>query len=484
MVFSSITFLYLFLPIFLLIYFITKNKYKNHVILIMSLIFYFHGEGIYVIIMIVYMVFNYIFGLYIEKHRSFITAGGDVWAKRILVISLIFNLGLLVFFKYFNFILENLNIFLSTIGLSYKFPHSPVHLPIGISFFTFQAVSYVIDVYRKDVHAQGGLINFSMYKALFPQLIAGPIVRYKDISEQVTGRTVTYEKFAGGIERFLIGLAKKVLIANNVGEAADIIFNLKFNELSFDVAWLGVLCYSLQIYFDFSGYSDMAIGLGKMMGFDFLENFNYPYISKSIKEFWRRWHISLSSWFRDYLYLPLGGNRHGEAKTYVNLFLVFFFCGLWHGASWLFVIWGCWHGIFLILERVFLGRILSRISPFIQHGYTILIIMTGWVFFRAHSVNHSIVLLENLFGFNGITTHNISAYINTKVLLAIISGMIFATPVFKYLTIFIAQSSLFKINIIRKVMQEMFKWSLIILLIICTVVLSSSTFNPFIYFRF
>ena len=483
MLFSSIIFIFLFLPIFLGIYFIIKKEYRNLFVLVSSLLFYFWGEGWYIFVIIAYMIANYIFGICIERFTLRDTLAGRSAAKVVLVTGLIFNIGLLVFFKYFNFIVANTNFVLGKLS-HFQFSNPDVHLPIGISFFTFQAISYIVDVYRRDVAAQKNFINFSMYKTLFPQLIAGPIVRYKDISKQVTDRTVTYDSFSIGIQRFVIGLAKKVLIANVVGTLADSLFAAPASELSFGIAWLGVICYSIQIFFDFSGYSDMAIGLGKMIGFDFLENFDYPYISKSIREFWRRWHISLSSWFRDYLYIPLGGNRMGTARNYANLFFVFLLCGLWHGASWLFVIWGCWYGLFLVLERAFLGKLLEDIHPFFQHIYALLVIMVGWVFFRADTFPHALVILQNMFGLNGISLTGTFDLVNMKVLVAIIFGIILSTPLLDKAKYVLSKKSLFSQPIFLKIVSESYRVSILLLFILCAVVISSSTYNPFIYFRF
>ncbi|MGB5708663.1 MAG: MBOAT family O-acyltransferase, partial [Arenicellales bacterium] len=348
MVFSSVLFLFLFLPVVLLLYWVIPNKWRNSFLLIVSLTFYAWGEGLFVGIMLLSIAMNYVFGLAIERGNA---RAGRLWVG----IAVMANLALLGVFKYANFLVENINTLFSSTGIQ-LITIDQIHLPIGISFFTFQAMSYVIEVHRRVMPAQTNLLNLGLYIALFPQLIAGPIVRYHDIAAQLKTRFVNAGQVAYGIERFVIGLGKKVLIANPMGAVADEIFALPPDSITATVAWTAVACYSLQIYFDFSGYSDMAIGLGRMFGFKFLENFNYPYISQSIQEFWRRWHISLSNWFRDFLYLPLGGNRRGPGRTYFNLLIVFLLCGLWHGASWNFVVWGLLHGSFLVLERIgFLG---------------------------------------------------------------------------------------------------------------------------------
>ncbi|MDP4210760.1 MAG: MBOAT family O-acyltransferase [Bacteroidota bacterium] len=482
MVFSSVIFLFFFLPLFLMVYFSIRKELRNLTLLVASLVFYFWGEGRYVIVMILYMVFNWFFGLIIEKYKKQEAVG---WAKFVFILSLVFNLGFLVFFKYFSFLVDNLNHLIVFSGKQFLVPN--IHLPIGISFFTFQALSYVIDVYRGDVKAQKSIIGFSMYKALFPQLIAGPIVRYRDVAYQIDSRQVTFRHFAEGIERFIVGLAKKVLIANNVALLADQVFQMNGQVLTAPSAWLGVVCYALQIYFDFSGYSDMAIGLGKMLGFDFLENFNYPYISKSIKEFWRRWHISLSSWFRDYLYISLGGNRKGKWHTYINLFAVFFLCGLWHGASWTFVIWGAWHGLFLVFERMRFGRLVDALPRVLRHGYTLIIVLIGWVFFRADNLTAAIAFLKAMAGASGTGTEQLLPLLNLKLGLALLLGFVFSTPVYTRLRNACDNLSFASTKgklTVTSLYRAGFTTFLFVLFILCTVILSTNTYNPFIYFRF
>ena len=346
MVFSSITFLFLFFPCVLFSYLLIRKELNNSFLLLVSLIFYFWGENWLVWLVIVRTFIDYTCGILIEKSVQNNTAGR--FRKFILMFSILTNLASLSYYKYSNFFIDNLYLFFQSIGIESEllrgFPE--IALPLGISFYTFQSMSYVIDVYRRDVQATSNYIDFACYVSLFPQLVAGPIVRYKDIAEQLKNRIITIPDFAYGIKRFTYGLAKKILIANNAGVVADQIFATPADNLSFAVSWFGIICYSLQIYFDFSAYSDMAIGLGRMFGFTFLENFNYPYIATSIKNFWQRWHISLSSWFRDYVYIPLGGNQKGAVRTYINLFIVFLLCGFWHGASWTFIVWGLYHGFF------------------------------------------------------------------------------------------------------------------------------------------
>ncbi len=359
MLFSSLTFLFLFLPLILIIYYTVRIELRNYVLLFFSLFFYAWGEPKYILLMLFSISINYIFGLLVDRWR------GTKYIKLILGLSVVFNLGLLGIFKYTNFIIENMKSF----GL--EFSIAEIRLPIGISFFTFQAMSYVIDVYRKEGKCQKNPLNLALYISFFPQLIAGPIVRYQTVAKQIEERRENFEQFSEGTKRFIRGLGKKAILANGVGYIADQILTSDFSNLSLTGAWLGIIAYTLQIYFDFSGYSDMAIGLGKMFGFEFLENFNYPYISKSITEFWRRWHISLGSWFRDYLYIPLGGNKGSKYKFYRNIFIVWLATGLWHGASWNFIFWGVFYGVLIVLERNFLLKLLEKLPSYISRIYTL-----------------------------------------------------------------------------------------------------------------
>ena len=427
MVFSSTIFLFLFLPVVLFAYLSFGIKLRNIVLLAASLFFYAWGENVFVLLMLVSITLNYFFGLLIEKAQLSGKKG-----KFPLVLAIGANLGFLGFFKYANFIVANLNTFLGYLGFA-EIVLRDVHLPIGISFFTFQALSYVIDLYRREAPVQRNPINIALYISLFPQLIAGPIVRYNDIAEQITGRTTRFDDFSSGVQRFIIGLGKKVLVANVLGRTADYIFSLPPDRIPMGLAWLGAIAYTLQIYYDFSGYSDMAIGLGRMFGFRFLENFNYPYISKSVREFWRRWHISLSSWFRDYLYIPLGGSRKGLARTYINLLVVFFLCGLWHGASWTFVVWGLYHGCFLVLERIMPGRRLLEIIPgFFRHIYVLLVVIVGWVFFRAETIGYAVDYLGAMVNPSTPPLFNSQIFINinSEFYLALIVAIICSAPIY------------------------------------------------------
>lgn len=472
MVFSSLIFLYAFLPSVLILYFLSPSKIRNTILLIASLFFYAWGEPKYVLLMLVSVVVNYIFGILIEAVSNKGTK------KALLTLAISINIGLLAFFKYMNFLVENINnLFNIHISLD------PIPLPIGISFFTFQAMSYVIDVYQKDAPVQKNFFNLSLYIALFPQLIAGPIVRYNTVAEQIKKRITSVAKFAEGIRRFVIGLSKKVLIANPLGAVADEIFAMPADSLTTGTAWIGIIAYTLQIYFDFSGYSDMAIGLGKMFGFDFEENFRYPYISQSISEFWRRWHISLGTWFRDYVYIPLGGNRVKGWKVYRNLLIVWTITGFWHGASWTFMAWGFYYGLIISIEKFGLEKLIRSLWRPLQHAYVLFIVMVGWVFFRADNFAYSFEYIKRMF----IATEEI---FNNQTILYIVDywqvfglGILFSTPIVPVITKKLYdwmnenKLLLFTKEIISTVI-------FISLLSVITMYLVNSTYNPFIYFRF
>ena len=471
MLFSSVTFLFFFLPIVFTLYYISPKKIKNYTLLLFSIIFYAWGGILYLPLLIISIMINYIFGLQIEKYKD-----NNKKRKNILIISIIFNVLFLGVFKYTNFIIDNINIIFKT---SINIPIIP--LPIGISFYTFQAMSYVIDVYRNDGKVQKNIFNLALYISMFPQLVAGPIVRYETIDNQITTRVHNIDKFNQGIERLTIGLFKKVIISNTVGELSALIYSLSNYQMSISVAWLGAIAYTLQVYFDFSGYSDMAIGLGKMLGFEFLENFNYPYISKSVSEFWRRWHISLGSWFRDYIYIPLGGNRVSNIKTYRNLTIVWLITGIWHGASWNFVAWGLYFGIFIMLERAFLQNILNKIPKVFSHIYLLIVVIFGWVLFSKPDLKSAIDYMKIMIGvgeypfINGYTTFYLSQY-----WLSLTMAIILSTPIIKRTKQLIKKSNkkiMTEIEIIKPLIY-------FILFFITTVYLVNSTFNPFIYFNF
>ena len=459
MVFSSISFLFYFLPIVLLIYYILPNKFKNTVLLLASIFFYFYGEPKFIIIMTFSIISTYIFGLLINKYEKH--------SKLLLVISLLVNLGILTYFKYINFIIENINLYLTN-NIDFFY----VALPIGISFYTFQLISYLIDVYRKNAKVQKNFFKLALYISLFPQLIAGPIVRYTDIEIQLDSRTHTFEKFASGVRKFIIGLGKKVLIANILGQLSNTFLNS--NDSSVLFYWLYGISNMLQIYFDFSGYSDMAIGLGKIFGFEFLENFNYPYIATSITDFWRRWHISLSSWFKDYVYLPLGGNRVNKIKWFRNIFIVWFLTGLWHGANWNFIIWGLYFGILLFLEKIFIGKFIEKLPKFISRFYVLFIVMINFIIFSIEDSSKFFNIIQGLFGLNDNPLISLeSIYYLKSYLVILIIGIIGSSPIPKIL--------FNKNNKFINILEPLF---LLVILILSTSYIINSSYNPFLYFRF
>jgi alginate O-acetyltransferase complex protein AlgI len=512
MVFSSIIFLFLFLPFVLGVYHLlflpvslglgqrVWRKLSNLFLLLASLVFYFWGETFLVWIVITSTLIDYVCGLIISGGMIKRQAGNPTSSetprlfqeKLGLTLSICSNLAFLGVFKYFNFGVESYNRLVEIAGLSGWAMNDVMRitLPLGISFYTFQSMSYTIDVYRGQTQATRNLIDFACYVTMFPQLVAGPIVRYRDIADQLVARVITVKYFASGVCRFILGLGKKVIIANTVSTVAESIFKIPTDKLSCSVAWLGSIAFAIQIYFDFSGYSDMAIGLGRMFGFDFKENFNYPYISKSVKEFWRRWHISLSTWFRDYLYIPLGGNRVSTRRTYFNLIVVFFLCGLWHGASWTFVVWGLYHGFFLIMERVWLERLLSRFHPLLRQAYTLLVILCGWVIFASDTLPYALEFLAAMFGLahNTGAVQDIDWYITREVRIALIVGIVFSMPVLPA----IAELREKLLKRFRGGVQTAVEINFCVfvilglgaLFLISAMLLSAGTHNPFIYFRF
>lgn len=483
MVFSSPIFLFLFLPLVLTLCLLIRGlRLRNFWLLLASIVFYAWGEAVFVFLILGSTLLNYLLGLWVDRQSA---SAPRKWA---VVIAITLNLGLLVFFKYANFIVNNLNLILGGLHLGPLSPH-PVRLPIGISFFTFHALSYVVDIYRRKSRAARNPADVALYIFFFPQLIAGPILRWSAIAPQIAQRVMTREGFAEGVRRFILGLAKKMLLANTVAVSADKIFSLPAAGLSPVLAWTGALCYTLQIYFDFSGYSDMAIGLGKMFGFEFIENFNYPYISQSIKDFWRRWHISLSTWFRDYLYLPLGGNRCSAARTRFNLVLVFFLCGLWHGASWTFVIWGLYHGFFLVLERTRFGSFIESLPQSLRHVYALVAVITGWVIFRAENFSQALTFLGTMFGFGHATASQpLFRYLSNQTVWAILIGSLLSIPTLPWLKKKFQQAALILPNSLHPTLyasviliEPLF---LLTLLIFSMAWLAAGTYNPFIYFRF
>lgn len=471
MVFSSTVFIFIFLPFVILGNYLLKKNFRNLFLLFSSLFFYAWGEQYLVLLMISSICVNYLLGILIYKS---VEKDQNTTSLLMLSLGVVINLSVLIYFKYSDFILDNLKDLNIDLGWNVK----EIALPIGVSFFTFQNISYLIDVYRKEVKAQENLIHLGLYISLFPQLIAGPIVRYIDIQKEIIQRKIPKELFKEGVRRFIRGLGKKVIIANTVALLGDKIFMISPNDISTPMAWLGIICYSLQIYFDFSGYSDMAIGLGKMLGFNFKENFNYPYIAKSIQDFWRRWHISLSTWFRDYLYIPLGGNRKGLFRTYLNLIIVFFITGLWHGASWNFVIWGLFHGFFLLLERSIQINLPKKLN-FLRHIYLLFVVLIGWVFFRIEDITQAFSFLRKMFSFTGGVDYSPLMYLDTYSIITIAIGFLFSTPIRKLISS--RFNSIFKLEFFNTLIRD----TLYLIFFIFTIMeLAQSTYNPFIYFRF
>jgi len=467
MLFSSMTFIFMFLPIVCGLYYLVRKNVNlaNMLLLLASILFYAWGEPRYVAIMLMTIIVNYIGAIGVDKYKQY--------KRPILIATILADLGFLFYFKYFNFVMENVgNLFNADI------PFLEVIMPIGISFYTFQAMSYLIDVYRGDTPVQRDIYKLALYVCLFPQLVAGPIVKYHDVADQIDNRTITYERVVYGVRRFIIGLAKKMLLANTMGAVADSIFSQPVSDFGPGIAWLGAIAYSFQLFYDFSGYSDMAIGLGRIFGFKFLENFNYPYISKSITEFWRRWHISLSTWFREYLYIPLGGNRISKRRTYLNLFIVFLATGIWHGAAWTFIIWGIWHGIFIVIER--LTGIHKRIGTWklslFQHIYTILAFVIGWVIFRADNIKYALQYIGNMFGMvktNPI--YKLPYYIDNVEIIVLLVCFLCSVPLFR---------NVLQVDIRHKIANISINVWLMVLFVLSWATIAASTYNPFIYFRF
>lgn len=468
MLFSSIVFLFTFLPAVMILYYLLPVRFRNVILLLASLMFYAWGEPVYLFLMLLSILFNYFSGLDIARNLQDKRA-----AKRSLVFNLIINLAVLGFFKYEGFVLDTLNGILP-VHISYH----ALPLPIGISFYTFQILSYIIDVYRGNVKVQTNLPNFALYVTMFPQLIAGPIVQYADVDEQLASRKVSWTKFGEGSMYFIRGLAKKVLLANTSGMIFTEVSGLAKGNIAVMTAWLGAFAYMFQIYFDFSGYSDMAIGLGKMFGFEFNMNFNYPYVSKSITEFWRRWHISLSSWFRDYVYIPLGGNRVSKIKNIRNLLIVWFLTGLWHGAAWNFVAWGLYYGVILIIEKYLLSPVLDRLPDVVRHIYSIVLVVIGWVLFFSSSFGQAADYIRVMFGAgaHGFADRE-SMYLLTSNLILWLILIFGSTPLVHFRYEHMLRSKKWNTTIINSVVYAA-------LFIVCIAYLVTETYNPFLYFRF
>ena len=498
MLFSSPIFLFAFLPIVIFLYLISPQILRNTCLLVASLFFYAWGDPGNIKVMLLIIGVNYFGGLIIAEglSRSPLELLPEASARTRfqqlgLVFSLFINLGILAGYKYLFFLSSMVSHLLVSAGMM-QTPlgiGEEITLPLGVSFFTFQAMSYTIDVYRGKTKATRNIINFATYISLFPQLIAGPIVRHTQIAQELEKRSISFEKVSSGLRRFSIGLGKKVLIANVLAWPVDQIFSLPDSQLSMGLAWLAIICYTFQIYFDFSGYSDMAIGLGEIFGFTFPENFKYPYISQSIQQFWHRWHISLSTWFRDYLYIPLGGNQQGNVRTYFNLITVFFLCGLWHGASWTFVIWGLYHGIFLLAERLFLKKRLASLYRPIRHGYAFIVVLFGWLIFRAETFPKLITFSKAMVGMGSPfdISPSIFIYLNSKIVVILLLAIVGSTPWLTYIEAYF-QAYVKKSS--RNTAPLLFAKEMVVLFFCISIFtfslmsISASTHNPFIYFRF
>ena len=467
MVFSTPVFLFYFLVLTLLVYYLVPRNFRNLVLLISSLCFYYWGERSYTVIMLLSTAIDFTHGMLVEHFKG---RGKLKYAKLAVASSMFFNLALLFFFKYWDFLAGSLQ----AMGLTFM-PVLGIHLPIGISFYTFQTMSYTIDVYRGDTRAQRSIINFGTFVTLFPQLIAGPIIKYKDLGDQIDERTCSADKFASGVRMFMVGLGKKLLIANNVGMLWEAYKAMAPEELTVAGAWLGVLAFTFQIYFDFSGYSDMAVGLGRMLGFEFLPNFNYPYISKSITEFWRRWHISLSTWFREYLYIPLGGNRCSKGRWMFNLLVVWAATGIWHGASWNYLIWGLYFFVLLMLEKFFLLKALDRAPALVGHVYTLFFVLVSWAIFGLEDFTQMTAYLRVMFGLAGAPLiDGALGYYLTSYLPILCVAAVASTP--------LAAGAFRKLPALPAKAAEA---ALIAAgLVVCTAYLVDGTYNPFLYFRF
>jgi alginate O-acetyltransferase complex protein AlgI len=463
MVFSSLLFLFLYLPVVLAVYYIVPRRWRNVWLFAVNLVFYGWGEPVYILLMLFSISFNYAAGLMLERFSS-----QRAKAKRVLIADVVLNLALLCFFKYYDLFAETLNLIpgvrIPTLGLT---------LPIGISFYTFQTMSYPIDVYRSDTKVQKNYVSFGTFVALFPQLIAGPIVRYRDIADQLSFRATDREQFASGVRRFVVGLGKKVLIANNIGMLWDIYKSAAPADLTVLGAWMGILAFTLQIYFDFSGYSDMAIGLGRMLGFEFLENFNYPYISRSVTEFWRRWHISLGSWFRDYVYIPLGGNRCGRARQFLNLLIVWALTGFWHGANWTFLCWGLYYAVFLMLEKGFLLKKLEKV-PVLATVYTLLVAVLGWVLFDLPTISGAVRYYGAMFGAGAGLASAADFFYLRSYAAVFLAAILAALPLGKNLYG----------RLPARVKAVATPVMILAVLLVSTAYLVDATYNPFLYFRF
>lgn len=473
MVFSSYLFIFAFLPLFLILYKLIDHRFRNQLILVASLFFYWVGDKGGIWVLLAAIIGNYVVGYIIELRKDKDGKPGQ-HAKIILWIGLLFNLGILAYFKYIGFLTQNIDEVSSLFGHKFLVPLIHAALPLGISFFVFQGISYIVDVYQGTISATRSLLMFATYKSSFPQLIAGPIVRYKDVAAELPGRTISSEMVLQGVHRFVIGFAKKVLLADTFAVPADAIFNLAPTDLNIGTAWLGAFSYTLQIYFDFSAYSDMAIGIGLMMGFRFPENFNFPYMATSLRDFWRRWHMTLSFWFRDYLYIPLGGNRAGPIRTYVNLFAVFVLTGLWHGAAWTFVAWGLWHGSFMVLERYFKFEKWPIVLP-LKWLYTLAVVVFGWVLFRAKSFSHAFHMVALMVGLRtGGNEYPVKEYWNNALVLVFLVGVVLSFPVYRWIGERLPTRARLPVGFA----------ALLAVFVLSSMKVLSGAYSPFLYFRF
>ncbi len=472
MVFSSATFLIIFLPVTMVLYYllgvtITKSTaVKNLILLIASLIFYAWGEPVYIILMLISICFNFFVGKDMDQAKQM---NRKKKVRTLFISAVIFNIGVLGFFKYSNFLIENIA---NITGLGIRPLNLP--LPVGISFYTFQILSYIIDLYNGNIRAQRRFLSFALYVSLFPQLIAGPIVKYKDISDQLMYRKEDLSSFSKGLNRFVFGLSKKLILANTLGSVYSFVQDAGTDNISMLTAWVGIICYTLQIYFDFSGYSDMAIGLGGIFGFSFCENFNYPYIAVSVTDFWRRWHMSLSSWFRDYVYIPLGGNRCKVPRVILNLLIVWMLTGFWHGASWNFLLWGLFYGILLILEKYVLAGVINKIPKGLRWFITMICVMVGWVLFSAPSLGEALNYIGAMFGYAISFVDSFGAFILFTNLVLIIIAAICATPIYTALSVRLGEKRFSKLMVVVTP----------VLFLLCVIFMISETYNPFLYFRF
>ena len=467
MVFSSVLFLFFYLPVVLLVHYLSPAKWRNAVLLVFNLIFYGWGEPIYILLMVFTILVDYADGLLVARFKE---RGQDGAARAAVAAAIVINLALLFFFKYWDFIAGSL----AAVGLNFM-PTLNLRLPIGISFYTFQTMTYPVDVYRGDAKPQRSVVRFGTFVTLFPQLIAGPILKYKELADQVDERSWSVEQFASGVQVFVVGLAKKVLLANNIGMLWDSYKAMDPSQLTVAGAWLGVLAFALQIYFDFSGYSDMAVGMGRMLGFEFLRNFNYPYISKSVTEFWRRWHISLGSWFREYVYIPMGGNRVGRLRLCFNLMVVWGLTGIWHGASWNFLLWGLYFGVLIIAEKLFLLKLVEKLPAALQHLYTLFLVLVSWAIFGLEDFSHMAAYMAAMFGGagGGLADSAFGYYLRSYVPMLVIGGVA-SVP--------LARGLWDKLP--AKAERLVLPVLLLAGLVLCTAYLVDSTYNPFIYFNF